>query len=350
MIDALKRNLSIVRANNSSYGNFVYDDERYFFKLVDKDNFLKELNGYFEVNGKLNIKKLVNVFFEDDKYYLIYEYDKNIEKNRGLINDLFVNVEYNKSSYDKNIFFNIINSYRKRYRNLKLLSYSKNDIFFEGRIKSRLIDWFGDDNNFDKCVYINYKESVSTNDIIRETINYFNKLDNKLCLLSGGDPNTLNLSVEGTFFDLVTAGYNNIYGEVAIMYISHLIHDAYFGPKYNKNSYTNHELIYNYINKFKPKLKYKNNNIIYINSNIVTSSIRKKYVRDYLNMLKEENIPIDKDIRYYLVMRILCVFDIRKNSKIYYYYSLYLLHFIYNFIGDNAIDSLIELLDYMDEI
>ena len=350
MLDALKRSNFVIKTVNSSYGHFMYDNEKYFFKIVDKNDFIKEINGYLEVCDKLKVKKLVNILTDNEKYYLIYEYEKTIIKNKGLIHDLFVYYEYYNISYDKNIFINLINNFRRRYRNLKILSYSKNDEFFEGSIKNKLLKWYINDLNFDKAVEINYKESTTTNNIINETIKYFNNLENKLCLISSGNPNTLNLSTNSMNFDLKTAGYNNIYGEVAITYISYLIFDAYFSPKYNKNSYLNHNLIYKYIKKFKPKLKYKNTNKIIINSNIVTSSIRKKYIKDYLLMLKEENVPINEEIKYYLIMRLLCVFNINKINLIDYYYILYLIHFIYNYIQEDAINSLIDFLDCMEEI
>lgn len=351
MMEALKRNITVVKANNSAYGNFIFNEEKYFFKIVTIDNLLDEVNGYLEVNGKLNTKKLIKIFnWDDTYYYLIYEYDKTISKDRGLINDVFTDYEYNNKTFDKNIFVNIINLYRSNYRNLKLLDYSKNSIFFEQRIKTRLIDWYKDNKDFDKEVNINLEKSTTTRNIISETIDYFNHLDKKLCVLSGGDPNTFNLSVDGTFYDLSTAGYNNIYGELAITFISYLIHDAYLSPKYNKNSYINHDLIFKYRSKFKPKISFSNDDKINIKSNIVTSSIRKKFIRDYLNMLIDERVPITDNIKYYLVMRILCVFNINKFNKQEYYYSLYLLHYIYNFIQEDALESLVELLDQMDEI
>lgn len=131
MLDALKRSNFVIKTVNSSYGHFMYDNEKYFFKIVDKNDFIKEINGYLEVCDKLKVKKLVNILTDNEKYYLIYEYEKTIIKNKGLIHDLFVYYEYYNISYDKNIFINLINNFRRRYRNLKILSYSKNDEFFD---------------------------------------------------------------------------------------------------------------------------------------------------------------------------------------------------------------------------
>ena len=349
MLESLKRSKYIINANNSSYGNFTYNDEKYFFKKVKANSFVDEVNGYLNAQ-KLKVKRLVSVYLDNDDYYLIYEYEPSISRNKGLISDLFADIEYNNKSYDKHIFTNIIKGLQENYKDIKVLKKSRNDCFFEDRINPRLIKWYQNDKNFDKPIFINGIKSITTNGIIKETINYFNNLKNKVCIYSEGDPNTFNLAINQISFDLATCGYNNIYGEVSMMFMSYLLYDAYFAPKYNKNSYLEHDLIYKYIDRFNPSITYKNNKSIHINSNIVTSAIRKKYIKDYLKMIKEENIYLNKNLKYYFVMRILCVFNIENFTKEEYYYSLFLLHTIYNLINDDAINSLFNIIDIMEEI
>ena len=43
MLDAIKRSKVIIKTNNSSYGSFIYNDKKYFFKIVDREDFFKEV-------------------------------------------------------------------------------------------------------------------------------------------------------------------------------------------------------------------------------------------------------------------------------------------------------------------
>ena len=169
------------------------------------------------------------------------------------------------------------------------------------------------------------------------------------CVLTQGDPNTLNVSMKPCFFDLATAGYNPIIGEIAITIISTLIYDNYFCPKYHAKAYFLHEKAIEQYNYFKPNLSCKRNkNIIKINSNIVTSKIRKKYILDYLDILKKNNILIEEEIKYYIIMRLLCIFNITKMDNLDFYYSLFLVSYFYKNINGNFYESISKILGEME--
>ena len=71
---------------------------------------------------------------------------------------------------------------------------------------------------------------------------------------------------------------------IAITIISTLIYDNYFCPKYHSKSYYLHELAIEQSSLFEPNLHYKyNKSNIYINSDIITSDIRKKYILSYVD-------------------------------------------------------------------
>lgn len=147
---------------------------------------------------------------------------------------------------------------------------------------------------------------------------------------------------------MATAGYNPIIGELAITIISTLIYDNYFCPKYHSKSYYLHELAIEQSSLFEPNLHYKyNKSNIYINSDIITSDIRKKYILSYLEILKKNNIHIGKEIKYYIIMRLLCVFNVRKMSKKDYYYSLYLVCYFYKNIDNNFYKSISDIINEM---
>ena len=134
------------------------------------------------------ISKLKKVYIYLNVYILIFKYDESIKRNDGLLNDLLVKADYE--------------------------------------------------------IIMDEKEYVSVMKIIKETTKYFNKKHIYDCYLTQGDPNVLNIGRKPIFFDFETAGYNSILAEIATFIWSILFADLYFAPKYHKNSFKNHEAIF----------------------------------------------------------------------------------------------------------
>lgn len=132
-----------------------------------------------------------------------------------------------------------------------------------------------------------------------------------------------------------------------------LIADAYFCPKYHMNSYYNHEEICHKQNKYKPEIIYKiENKCITIEGKAKTSNIRANFVLKYLEMLKNNNLKINKDIIYFLIMRILCIFNLNEMSEFDKIYCLYFVHTVYEIstIGEETETILIDLIKNMNKI
>lgn len=345
--------------NFSVNGCAEYDDEKCFFKIVDEELFIKELNGYLISYKEIPIMKMLFAkhLFNSKKYLLVYMYDSNINKDDGLLNDVFVRNDLSKiiNQEDVKCLHKVLKIYKKIYNGKKkMLSYCPSNIFFSERVDVRLKPWYK--NLINSKIKIEVKnKTYNIGNIINETIKYFenNKETRYECILSQGDPNTLNISVSPNFLDLVTAGYNPIIGELAITLISTLIYDSYFCPKYHENSYYLHDKVREQLDYFKPDIVIKKNvKKIRIESNIKTSSIRKKYMKSYLRILKKSNINMTSDIIYYIVMRLLCVFNINKMSKEDYYYSLYMICYFYNMISgsQNVYNALEKIIDEMEDV
>ena len=220
--------------------------------------------------------------------------------------------------------------------------------FFKNRINSRLINWYNEEKLFTYSVNINNISNIKTSKIIDETIKYFSNNHSLECSLTQGDPNTLNMGIKPIFFDFSTSGYNPIIGELSVIFYSVLIADAYFCPKYHEKSYFNHNGVFDNIDKFRTNLKYEicdEEEKITIRTDIRTSKIRKYFIEKYIAMLEELNINVGREIIYFLVMRILCVFDIRTMEEHDYMYSLFILHFLYDNIDDNVYNSLRNILE-----
>lgn len=347
-------NLIVNKQNNSINGSFIWDNKKYFFKLVNIQDYCDELNGYLESQNSLPVKEIIyNDYFSDSKYIIIYEYENTIGINKGLLNDLLVKYDIKKNITNAAIsrINKILSVYNKNLKKIKVLNSSLNDRFFIDRISSRLKEWYQNDKNFSKYIFINGSKCKSINKIIDEVTNYFLEKKMQVCFFSQGDPNTLNIALKPCFFDLVTAGYNSVIGEFAIMLVSTLIYDNYFCPKYHSESYFLHEKALKQYILFEPFIEVNDRkySCIEINCTFKSSNIRKEYVFRYIEMLKKNNIFINSDIKYYIVMRLLSVFNVEKMETKDYFYSIYLVEYFYYLFKDenNDIFPLVEkmLLD-----
>lgn len=351
--------IDYIHAQNFSInGVGIYKGQKCFFKIVDHEFFIKEINGYLMVYKEIPTMKIlfVKYLYQSKRYLIAYEFDKTITDNQGLLNDLFAKNDFkiNISKIDSNKMESVLKEYEKIYdSSLKYLNYYPSRIFFEERVDTRLKKWYLDDLDFSKLIINIENDRFSINDILKETKNYFYKNKDKLyqCSLTQGDPNTLNISTRPCFFDLATAGYNPIVAEVAMTVIATLIYDNYFCPKYHEDSFYLHDLVVKQYLKFEPKISIeKSENSVVIDSNIVTSKIRKQYILKYISIIRKNNIKITDEIKYFIIMRLLCIFDIRKMSYNDFYYSLYLVCFFYKNISKNFYISIENILNEMESV
>lgn len=339
--------------NNSTNGIIYKKYKKFFFKMLNKKEFESEIKGYIAIKNSLPTNKIMKIYEYANYYITIYEYEKTISNNKGLLNDLLVKNDIKINKKSKKIIEKIIKKYKDTFKiTVKKENYPMKK-FFEDRIESRLKKWYSNEDLLNYKININNIESKTTKEIIDETINFF-KLKNKYeCAITQGDPNTLNIGIKPIFFDFSTSGYNPIIAEFSTIFWSVIIADAYFCPKYHRKSYYNHEKVFQNIQRFEPNIKYEIYNIrktINIKSNIKTSQIRVNFIKEYIEMLEELNIKIEKEIIYFLVMRILCVFNIKEMEEKDYYYSIYMIHYLYNSISGDVYTSLKTIINNMELI
>lgn len=114
--------------NFSVNGSAQYNGKKCFFKIVDKELFLKELNGYLISHKELPTMQMLFIkqLFNSDKYLFAYEYDSCIKEEEGLLNDVFVRNDLSKKAkWKDNINLNkVLRIYKKIYNGKKkMLSY-----------------------------------------------------------------------------------------------------------------------------------------------------------------------------------------------------------------------------------
>lgn len=339
--------------NNSINGVIEKCNKKFFFKMLGNQDFDNEIIGYIKIKNALPVNKIIEIYKLQDCYIIIYEYENTISDNEGLLNDFLVKNDIEITDDSKQVINRIVNLYNSSFK----VTINKNVYpmkqFFQERIKSRLKKWYSKEKFFDYNVNINGMESRKTTEIINEANNFFEKKCKLECSLSQGDPNTLNIGTKPIFFDFATSGYNPIICEFSAMFWSVLIADAYFCPKYHPKSYYNHNKVFENIDKFNPDLRYEINDKekkIKIQSNIKSSRIRINFMKEYIKMIETLEINIGKEIIYFLLMRILCIFDIRTMTKEDYFYSIFILHYLYENISEDVYTSLKNIIDNFDII
>lgn len=339
--------------NNSINGVIEKCNKKFFFKMLGNQDFDNEIIGYIKIKNALPVNKIIEIYKLQNCYIIIYEYENTISDNEGLLNDFLVKNDIEITDDSKQVINSIVNLYNSSFK----VTINKNVYpmkqFFQERIKSRLKKWYSKEKFFDYNVNINGMESRKTTEIINEANNFFEKKCKLECSLSQGDPNTLNIGTKPIFFDFATSGYNPIICEFSAMFWSVLIADAYFCPKYHPKSYYNHNKVFENIDKFNPDLRYEINDKekkIKIQSNIKSSRIRINFMKEYIKMIETLEINIGKEIIYFLLMRILCIFDIRTMTKEDYFYSIFILHYLYENISDDVYDSLKTIINKFESI
>lgn len=339
--------------NNSINGVIEKSNRKFFFKLLGNQDFNNEITGYIEIKDKFPVNKIEEIYEFQNCCIIIYEYENTIHNNEGLLNDFLVQNDEEIKENPKQIIQRIISLYSNSLKTTVNNSQYPMQQFYQDRIEARLIKWYNKEKIFGYKVNINGINGKKTSEIINEVINFFGKEHKLECSLSQGDPNTLNIGIKPMFFDFATSGYNPIICEFSAIFWSVLIADAYFCPKYHPKSYYNHKKVFENIDKFTPDLQYEVNDIekkINIQANIKTSKIRIDFIKEYIEMLENLNVKIGKEFIYFLAMRILCIFDIRTMSKEDYFYSIFILHYLYENILDDIYTSLTNIVDNFDVI
>lgn len=341
--------------NNSINGVNYKKGQKYFFKIMTIERCIQEFNGYIKIKNEYPVPKLIEFIERSNMGILEYAYDDSIGENKGLLHDFIIKCEKEHKS-GKDVINNIFKYYDNSLKRLRKVSSYPMQEFYDKRINSRLMMWYKDCEYYEYEIIINGKIIISLEAIIKKLINFFYDEKEYLAFFSQGDPNTLNIGVKPIFMDLTTAGCNYVVAEVAAFVWSELVADAYFNPKYHAKSYNNHEEVFNIYEKYKPDLRYlidKDKKTIYIDGKLKTSKVRKEILYQYFDIFIRNNIKIKSEIKYYIIMRILCIFNVCKMEEIDIMYSFLWIGIFYNMLEDdeNVLDTMKEIFkEFMEEV
>lgn len=310
-------------------GDFVLGEDRFFFKVLDKQNFTREYTGYKNISKYFPVPRLIYASLSMKKDgLLIFEYEDTVDKNRGLLVDQFAH----KKKIDKD-FINILNLYKNVFlKTLKKSDGTAADIFFKDRVKTRLHQYHKS-SFIKKNVNFYFNESQISGDLVKVFMGintFFNKKNTKWCVISQCDPNDLNIGTKPIIFDYIAGGSVPLMAEFATFFWYQLAQGSYLSLKYNRDAFVDHKDIYKSMDFVKlngGKLKH------------TPSPLRLAFIKEYINHIIKpcfEQIPFEdrenwyEEFKNYLAMKIIGVFDISKMSKKDRLLSIGYLHLFYD--------------------
>lgn len=326
------RVLTTNKQNNSVNGIFLKDGEKCFYKIQKTQNHFTELYGYYQLCLSFPVPDLLFAAAFDDYGIIIYKYEESVGADRGLLIDLL-------SSNNSSEALDFLEYIKSNYCKKKVQTSYPMQMFFEDRVESRLIKYL-DYTWVNKRVDIGVGRVVRTKDIINECVSYFNKQRTYTCVLTHGDLNTMNIGIRPVFFDFVTSGYNYINAEIATFSISTLFVDLFFSPKYHKESFQNHEKICEMVPNVDVDF-FVDEDTIEIKSKPMTQAKRRVIIESYLTELEYEPTTLV----YYIIMRLLTIFDIEKYEIKDKMYALFLVHFFYHQMRNQNFIDIIRLIE-----
>ncbi len=297
-----------------THGVSFLDQEKIFYKIIPRNLFLKELQGYKILKKYYPVSNLKYQLLIENKGILIFEYEKTNQENYGLLVDHLSDKDFIEK------FEEILKIYKSIFlKTLKKIDNSADSIFYKDRMNVRIKKYYYSKfmSTFEgKKVLLNGKTlTLTPMKIMKELEKFFDNELETWGVISQGDPVDLNIGMKPIFFDYLTGGYNYLMSEFANFYWANLIHGDYFAPLYQTNAFVNHEKVFDYLGKV---VWGKNKMNCYIKS--IRKEMIEKYVSEVLNPCFK-NIPAEEkyewyhEFKHFIALRIIGIFDLRKMSK-----------------------------------
>ncbi len=333
-----------IKELNPPYGSLSVDDNNYFYKIVDNHLAKLEVLGHEKLSYNYPVAKLISDYpFDNKRTALIFEYENSVGKESGLLVDLFAAEEI-----INNKFTNILEIYNKVFAaTLREDKGESSDILFKSRVETRLKKYY--DKKFISQVNgyqynLNGRKITLDLEKILESIEvFYNNRSKTWCVLSQCDPNDLNIGTKPIVLDYLAGGWNPLMAEFATLFWYQLAQGSYLALKYNARAFKNHENIFSKIET----VTFNNNQL----SHQITP-LRKEFTQLYIKqvidplMLTIGDYPNwYEEFKNFIVMKILCVFDVTKMDKEDMFLSLGYLQLFYG----QEFKKPIDLMQFFEE-
>ena len=222
--------------NPNRAGIFTENNNKYFFKIIDNNEYNDEDEIKSKINGKFRIVDKYYELRDNDKIINLYKYFDTINGNSF---NYLRSKKYTIEEKTKKIneFFSNLN---KLYLETAFVKENKNDRksdrFFMGRFSGkRFKNFYGE--NAEKLLN-DIKEicpglEIKFDEYFKELKNYLNNKHETIFVYTHGDFHDFNFSLNGVFWDIDTFDYNPILNDFTIYYWHFYAREDYLIYKYS---------------------------------------------------------------------------------------------------------------------
>lgn len=303
------RSYVIECAESKATFTLEFDNVLYFIKTCSPELLEREVAGYRSCREFYPVPELVGVIKLETHAYLVYEYEKSISKETGLLVDFFANPTGNIDD---------VASVLKMYATVFKSSLCKSQkscarIFFEDRISTRINTFYGEEfcSKEHEVVLNGQKLTVSLDSHIKKIEEFFSQSKEKWCVVSQCDPNDLNIGTKPILLDFTAGGKVPIWAEFATFFWYQLAQGGHLSLVYNPKAFEDHAAILG------------NKDLLICDNGTIAHKpipLRKAFAAAYIEQVLS---PIWNEIgtegwylefKNYMAMRILGVFDVSKMT------------------------------------
>ncbi len=296
---------------NNTNGALSIGKINVFYKILSVTDYYRELLGYSIVRKYYSVEPKLGAFTNNEQGVILYQYDKSIGFNKGLLLDYFTS-----ENPDNTILTNILENYYNTF--CKTLSYrytTSHDVFYKNRIDNRLFKYY--DEKFWKMqntslIYNEKEIAINPLKHVRELIKYFDIPKKYWTIISQCDPTDLNITTNGVILDYYCGGHNPLMAEFSMFVWQNLMIGDCLAPKYNNKYFNQHPRIFQCL--YEPKIE--NNNLYY-----AIRPIRLNAIFLYIDMIIEPVLQIInynnwyEDFKNFLALKMITIFNIKELSE-----------------------------------
>lgn len=317
------KSIELNKNKNNVNGVLQIDDSKIFYKVLNKDEYMHELNGYKYMKKYYKTPEHLFAFISKEKGFIGYEY----LENKTLLLDFFIHNNRINEQYTK-----LFDIYKEVFKQtIKQKKPLNSVLLFENRIDGRLkynYDYILK-NKLDniEVIYNDEKIKVDIATIYNNVRDFFKSNKKRVCVVSQCDPNDLNICLDGTMFDFTSGGYVPLMGEFATFFWYNFGQAEYLSIKYNKQAFRKYD-----ISRFETEIN--EDNIQY-----KPRLIRQEVLSNYISLINEVmNFYNDRvlfnnwfyEFKNYLAMKVLAVFDFKEMEEKDIKFSLAFISKVYN--------------------
>ncbi len=300
--------------NGNHHALITISGNKYFVKSVPAKDYRQEVGGSLFVSKYFPTPKLVSHFMINGSGVLIYEAERSVGKNSGLLVDLFAQ---NKKLVPE--FRRIIEMFSKVFlENRKFVYPTSSKVFFEDRVEKRLEDYYSSSfikkYSSQKIKVNGWLVTLNLEKVLHQTKKHFSVKKKYWSVPSQADPSDLNIATKLLIFDHLAGGWVPVMAEFASLFWYNLAQGQRLALIYNQGSFANHNEIY----KKQDEVSVKGLDITHH-----PSPLRKEFLGYYIAKVINPFLEITgggypgwyEDFKFFLTLRILGVFNVSGMEK-----------------------------------